>query len=261
MAQSNRKQTMERLQKRTSGSARKRREQNAPEQVQRQYLFGDLSFLFALTIAFIVMAYINGSTLAAIYANPERSILLRVFIAAVFQFGMAGMAALFVIFHRYETLEMHGLTKERALESVGLSVCCFLPVLAVRLVRGGFSYEPFKYVPLMKEIGAAGSPNAEFGMALVFLVWGLIQGFAFIVFADKLDQWKIMRTHNPLLSPSALIVSLIFVLTVSIGQTSAAGWPERIAAFLMMYGLILVKRRTGSAAGTVVTFLLLWNMI
>ncbi|MBQ5950740.1 MAG: hypothetical protein IJL66_01120 [Lachnospiraceae bacterium] len=261
MAQSNRKQSMERLQQRHK---KKERPQDKIDRkiVTARDLFLDLALILILSITFWFTMRMNAGAVSAILQNPERSLLVRSAVLCLFQAGMAGLAALYVMFHRYETVRDHGVFwGEKTPLALGLSVLCFVPVLLVRIMEGGFSVSPFKRVPLMDEVAANTDGTAAVVMALVFLVFGLVQGLAYVVFADKVNAKFPKRIASlSWLSWGALAGAALFVWMSSVWIGFIPSVASGIAAFLMMFGLLTVRDLTGCSWGVIGVILLLWNM-
>lgn len=261
MAQSNRKQSMERLQQRHK---KKERPQDKIDRkiITARDLFLDLALILILSITFWLTLRINAVAVSSIATNPETTLLGRAGVVCLFQAGMAGIAALFVMFHRDETLRDHGVFwGEKSPQALGFSVLCFVPVLLARLAEGGFSLSPFKRVPLMDEVAANTDGTAAVVMALVFLVFGLVQGLAYVVFADKVNAKFPKRIASlPWLSWGALAGAALFVWMSSVWIGFIPSVVSGIAAFLMMFGLLTVRDLTGCSWGVIGVILLLWNM-
>lgn len=248
------------LRNQQKNAPRRKYENIPPEVLERHQRTTDLSFIGMISVAFFAVYLLNEGMIYAIYGNPAHSLMIRLAVAAVLQLGAVGLAPIISMLRRYETLGDHGIQREGMGRAIALSLLCFLPVAVARFIaNGSLTYDPFHRLFLAQELLNAGFPNSEYGMLVLVLVWGLLQGLGYLVLTDKINARFPMG--NFWLDMGALISGIWLVLTGSMSALSFFTPIECAASFLMMYCLMLVRKRTGNGLGVMAVFFFLWNMV
>ena len=202
----------------------------------------------------------------AVYSGPLRDYILdgsvpvlpRLLVNAGFQFGLAGLGISIVCLLRCERFSKFGLVRKNAIKSILLTILCFLPYIICVFAFGQFEgYAPFSIL-VTKDVLAAGLPVAVLGMAIIIIVWGFFEGFNYAVIADKINARY--PTKHEWLDIGALVCALVCLLFHPI-STSAAGIADMITTFAAIYGMLIVKKKTGCAWGCVFAFCFIWNAI
>ena len=94
------------------------------------------------------------------------------------------------------------------------------------------------------------------GMLVIALVWGFFEGFNYVVISDKIN--KRYPTNKRWLDWGALTCAIICILFHPF-NTSILGLIEIASVFVLIYGMLLVKKHTNNAFGSIFIFLFLWN--
>ena len=138
------------------------------------------------------------------------------------------------------------------------TVLCFVPSICCTVASGQFhGYQPFSII-ITGDVIAGGIPFSILGMALIAVVWGFFEGFNYAVISEKINRRY--STKNPWLDYGAITCGIICVLFHPI-SVSFWGIVEIITCFAAIYGMLLVKKRTGNAWGCVFAFCFIWNAI
>lgn len=93
---------------------------------------------------------------------------------------------------------------------------------------------------------------------IITIIWGFFEGFNYAVISEKINQRY--PSQNQWLDFGAItcaIVCLFFhPFTISFW-----GILEMITAFIAIYGMLIVKKKTGNAWGCVFAFCFIWNAL
>ena len=192
------------------------------------------------------------------YVFGAAPLLLRTVFMALIQFGLAGLGITIVCLLRKESFASHGLRMKGLLPAVALSFLCFAPHFIFMIVTGDFKgYLPFQGVKLTSEVLARGFPLNVLGMIPIIAAWGFFEGFNYAVLADKLNQRY--PPTSMWLNWGAIAGAVFCVLIHGAIGITPAGILEMLTVLLLIYGLLVVKERTGNAWGCVFVFLFMWN--
>ena len=101
-------------------------------------------------------------------------------------------------------------------------------------------------------------PFSILGMALIVLVWGFFEGFNYVVICDKINRRY--PTTNEWLDYGAITCAIMCILFHPF-STSFWGIVEIITTVIAIYGMLMVKKKTGNAWGCVFAFCFIWNAI
>ena len=139
----------------------------------------------------VVLAFFAMASLSVPFVNP----LLRrghglpgVFLAALYQFVIEGLAPLTLMWLRRERFSDYGLTRQNLGLSLGFGlVLSVIYDLALSWNAGALLWIPFRRQPAARMSLAVGFPLALSGLAITVLVWGFLEGFFGIYFAKKVN--------------------------------------------------------------------------
>lgn len=185
-------------------------------------------------------------------------ILLRVLLAAAFQFGLAGLGITIVSIMRKESFRSHGLRIKGILPSIGLCSLCFIPYIVFMLVTDQLTgYLPFQSVWTTKEVLASGFPSNIAGILITATAWGFFEGFNYVVISDKIN--KLYPGKNKWLNWGAIICAVFCVLIHGAVGVTAESIVEMLSIMIIIYGMLIAKEFTGNAWGCVFIFVFLWN--
>jgi len=220
----------------------------------------DLNVIISITLAVLIVYICFGSQIMAFIRNPEVPLLLRTFVAAFFQWGIAGMGITVVILYRKEGFIGFGLKKTNLLKTIALSILTLVPYIIFILATNSFSdYLPFKRVIVTKEWLEMGFPYNIFGMSIIAIVWGFFEGFNYVVISHKVNT--LYPPKSMWLNWGAITCGIVCLLLHLMAGVSIYGLIEGLAVFIIIYGMLIVKDYTKNAWGCILIFLLFWNAI
>ena len=119
------------------------------------------------------------------------------------------------------------------------------------------TYLPFQSISLTKEILASSFPTNILGYLLISLIWGFWEGFNYVVISMKINL-RYPR-QNKKIDLGALICALICLLVHGMIGLDATSLFEAIAVFILIYGMLVIQKRTGNAWSCILVFCFFWN--
>lgn len=185
-------------------------------------------------------------------------VLSRVFIMAIFQYGLAGLGITIVSIIRKENFIDHGLRFQGIFTAIVLSSLCFIPNIIFQLItKQTTNYFPFQSVLTTKEVLISGFPTNIIGMAITAIIWGFFEGFNYVVISDKIN--KRYPSNKTWLNYGAIVCAIMCILIHGAVSFKLEGFIEMSTILIIIYGILMVKEFTGNAWGCVFVFLFLWN--
>lgn len=176
------------------------------------------------------------------------------------QFAISGLGISIVCLIRKQRFRDFGLNTKNLIPALLLSLLCCVPELTYYLARGYVSgWCPFQEVNTTAEVLASTFPSNIIGFLITALFWGFFEGFNYVVIRDKISM----------LSPSkyrffdwgALVCAVMCILIHgAVGVTPEAVF-EMAATFILIYGMLIVRKETGNAWGCILIFFVYWNAI
>lgn len=225
---------------------------------QQKRLDSDLLLILGITLFVLGIFMTFNRQIVSVFTDPSLPVLIRVGFAAVFQFGLSGLGITFVTLLRKESFLSHGLQEKGLLVSVLLCIACFAPYgFFLVLTHQVTSYLPFQSVITTQEILASNFPINFIGMLITATAWGFFEGFNYVVISDKIN--KRYPSSNKFLNWGAISCAVICILIHGAVGVTLEGVIEMVTILLIIYGMLLVKEKTGNAWGCVVLFILFWN--
>lgn len=159
---------------------------------------------------------------------------------------------------RKERFTCFGLTGKNIFKAIIWTIICFVPSILYVFLSGQFNgYQPFSIL-ITDDVIASGIPVSILGMALIVLVWGFFEGFNYVVICDKINRRY--PATNQWLDYGAVICAIVNILFHPF-STSFWGVVEIITTFIAIYGMLMVKKKTGNAWGCIFAFCFIWNAI
>ncbi len=191
-------------------------------------------------------------------SNASIHILVRTFLSAIIEFGVAGLGITIVCISRKESFMKYGLNSKKVIRTILLSVLMFIPNIIFSIVTGeAANYMPFQEVWVTKEVLSAAIPVNVIGMLMIAIAWGFFEGFNYVVIADKINTcWP---SSNKWLDWGAIVCAIMCMLIHGIVGVSLGGIIEMLTVFIIIYGMLMVRKFTGNAWGCVFIFVFLWN--
>ncbi|GHU68522.1 hypothetical protein AGMMS49983_21270 [Clostridia bacterium] len=225
---------------------------------EQKKLNTDLWIIVIASMLALVFYIIFQSGITNTIQDSNVNILLRVLLGAAFQFGTAGLGITIVSVLRRESFISHGLRVRGVLPSVLLCVLCFVPYVIFALTTGQASgYLPFQMVWTTEEVLASGFPANAAGMLITAAAWGFFEGFNYVVISDKIN--KRYPSKNRWLNWGAIVSAILCILIHGAVGVNLASIIEMFSIMIIIYGMLIVRERTGNAWGCVFIFVFLWN--
>lgn len=216
----------------------------------------DLWIIFVATVLFYGIFAIFGKRMMDFVSNEQIPIFQRLLFASSIQYGIAGLGITVVCVLRKQSFASFGLRKEGAIRAIVGTILCCVPYIVFLFLSGRFEgYQPLGIL-LADDILKAGVLFSFFGMLLIAVVWGFFEGFNYVVVCDKINQRY--PNKNRWLDYGALLCAIICLLM----HPFSLSFPdiiEAITSFIIIYGMLIVKRETNNAWGCVFAFLFIWN--
>ncbi len=231
------------------------KKQLTPEQ---KHLDTDLWIISLVTFSVFLLYAATGKELMTFVADHNISVVPRLLVNAAVQFGISGLGITIVCILRREAFTQFGLKQENTLKAVIGTILCFVPNICYVFASGSFGgYQPFSIL-ITGDVIASGLPFSIIGMAVIAGVWGFFEGFNYVVICEKINRRY--HANHPWLDYGAITCALICILFHSI-STSFWGIMEMLTTFIAIYGMLMVKKKTGNAWGCVFAFCFIWNAL
>ena len=225
---------------------------------EQKRLDTDIWIISLVTFGVFIVYSIIGSQLMNFVKNSDISVIPRLFLNAIVQFGVAGLGITIVCIFRKEKFTQYGLTKKNIGKTIVGTVICFLPSVCYIIASGQFKgYQPFNIL-ITGDVIASDIPISILGMALIVVVWGFFEGFNYAVICEKINRRY--PSNNEWLDYGAITCAIICILFHPF-SFSFWGIIEIITTFVAIYGMLIVKKKTENAWGCVFAFCFIWNAL
>ncbi len=235
---------------------KKRQEEKKELTLEQKKLDTDL-WIIAIVSGIVYMCYAMFSKeLSLFMKNVDIHVLLRLLVVAGFQYGLAGLGITIVCIIRRLSFRSFGLVKNNFFKAIIGTILCFVPYILFRVISGQFTrYQPFS-VLMTEEVLQSSVPVSIIGMIIIALAWGFFEGFNYAVVSDIIN--KRYPSKKWWIDIGAIVCSIMCVVFHPF-NTSFLGLMEILVNIVAIYGMLLVKKKTGNAWGCVFAFCLIWN--
>ncbi len=197
-----------------------------------------------------------GHDLMRFCRDSSISVWPRLFAAAAVEYGVAGLGVTLVCLFRRESFASYGLKKENALKAIAGALICFIPFVLFRILSGQFEgYEPLS-VMVSSDLHKAGIISTVIGTLIIGLVWGFFEGFNYAVIAEVISRRY--PTEHKLFDWGVLVSALMGILFHPI-HFDTLGIIDLTVTFIALYGMLMIRKRTGNSWGCVFAFIFIWN--
>ena len=220
------------------------------------WIIGIVSFLALGSVVFAMQNGMNGFV-----GDRSIPIVLRVLVIGLCgQFAISGLDISIVCLIRKQRFRDFGLNTKNLIPALLLSLLCCVPELTYYLVRGYVSgWFPFQGVNTTAEVLASTFPSNILGFLITALFWGFFEGFNYVVIRDKISMLSPSRYR--FFDWGALVCAVMCILIHgAVGITPEAIW-EMLSTFILIYGMLIVRKETGNAWGCILIFFVYWNAI
>ena len=221
----------------------------------------DLWIIFLISMLSLGIYMIFGSEINGIAYNPDINIALRVlFMGGLFQFGLAGLGITVVSIMRKESFFAYGLQSKKLVLTLALSALCCAPDFIYNLIAGNVhAWFPFSDVNFTYEVVESRFPFNIVGMLIIAICWGFFEGFNYVVISDKISERYPSKSR--FWDWGAFICAIMcIVVHGAIGVTPDA-IIEMLCTMFLIYGMLMVRKKTGNAWGCVLIFFVYWNAL
>lgn len=204
---------------------------------------------------------IFNSKINGIAYNSNINIVLRVlFMGGLFQFGLAGLGISVVSIMRKESFFSYGLHSKKLVLTLVLSALCCIPDFVYNLIAGNVhAWFPFSDVNFTYEVVRSSFPLNIVGMLIIAICWGFFEGFNYVVIADKISERY--PSKNRFWDWGAFVCAIMCIIVHgAIGVTPDA-IIEMLCTIFLIYGMLMVRKKTGNAWGCVLIFFVYWNAL
>ncbi|HKM22781.1 MAG TPA: hypothetical protein VJZ01_12165 [Lachnospiraceae bacterium] len=220
----------------------------------------DLWIIVICSVAVLLVFSLNQIKIMSIVKDTSVPILLRVLMTAAMQFGLAGFGISVVALIHRESFLIHGLKLKGALLSVALCVACYVPNIIFMFVTKQIdSYLPFQSVWTTKEVLASGFPVNAVGMLITATAWGFFEGFNYVFISDVINERY--PSKNKWINWGAISCAIFCILIHGAIGVTPEGIIEMLTVMFLIYGMLIVRERTGNAWGCVAVFVFIWNAL
>ena len=221
----------------------------------------DLWIILIIAVLNLTIYMILNSKINRIAYNPDINIILRVlFVGGLFQFGLAGLGISIVSIIRKESFFAYGLHSKKLVLTFVLSVLCCVPDFIYNLVVGNVhTWFPFSDVNFTDEVLKSSFPINIVGMLIIAICWGFFEGFNYVVISDKISER--FPSRNRYWDWGAFVCAVMcIVVHGAIGITPDA-IIEMLCTIFLIYGMLMVRKKTENAWGCVLIFMVYWNAL
>jgi hypothetical protein len=190
--------------------------------------------------------------------DTSTPVLLRLLSIAFLQYSGAGLGITIVCIWRREPFTSYGLNRKNILTAILLSCLMYIPHLVLTFTSHNWhGYFPFQSVWTTNEILTSGLPTIIAGMVITATAWGFFEGFNYVVIRDKINIC--LPTKYWWLDWGAIICAVMCILIHGMVGITPDDILEMLSVFIIIYGSLVVRKKTGNSWGLVFTFIFLWN--
>lgn len=220
----------------------------------------DLNIIIYATLIPLIIYLIFGNDIMNFAKTSEMNIWLRFIPVMLIQFSLAGLGSLIVICYRKEELKEYGLVKNNFFKTIILSLVVCIPSMIFLLVNNEInSYLPLKGCFFTSLFLNPNYPTNILGYILIAFVWGIVEGFNYVVISKKINERYISK--NKWLNYGAIVCGIVCVLIHGMVGLDLYTIFEALTTFIIIYGMLIVKEKTNNAWGCIFIFLFFWNAI
>ena len=218
----------------------------------------DLNIIAILTILSFIGYILFQKQILDFSHQTEFPIWIRLLFLATLQFCVAGLGTNVVMIRRKESWKQYGLLAKHFLPTLIQTATICLPLLLFLISRGQIhSYLPFQSILIAKEILTSPFPTNVLGFLFTALVWGFWEGFNYVVIANKINCRY--PSHHTWLDYGAFTCALICLIIHGMLGLSIHAILESLSVFILIYGMLVIQKKTGNAWGCIFIFLFIWN--
>ena len=220
----------------------------------------DLNIILISMAIPLVLFIVFGNAIMEFCKDISINIWARFIPLMLIQFGLAGFGCVIIMLYRKEHFWDYGLIKPRFLQTAVMSAVVCIPAFIFMLVNNEIdSYLPLQGCLHTREFLSCTFPVNALGYALTTLVWGFFEGFNYVVISQKIND----RYHggSKYINYGAIACGIICILIHGMIGIDLYTIFEALTTFILIYGMLMIKEKTGNAWGCILIFILFWNAI
>lgn len=217
----------------------------------------DIAIILSIsTIAAAVYIAFEGSIMD--YGRDlSHPLLLRCLPVFIIQFGMSCLGILIVLIKNKESLSDYGLVKSNVLLSIiGCALVSLPTILFLWITNDIHGFLPFQGMFLTKEILQVSFPLNIVGYLMIAFIWGVGEGLFYVILADKINAGKRPKS---IWNFGAFVCAMIALAIHGMIGVDLKILAEDLVTFILMYGSLVIREKTGNAWGNILIFFVVWN--
>lgn len=219
----------------------------------------DIAIILAVSFVSAALYIALGGMIMDYGRDLSRPLLFRFLPVFLIQFGMSCLGVVIVLLKNKEKLSEHGLIRKNSLQSLIGCLAASVPTVIFLFVTNDIhGFLPFQGMFLTKEILHASIPLNVLGYLLIALTWGFGEGLFYVVLADKINR---IHTPKKFWNAGAFICAMISIAIHGMIGFDILSLCEALTTFILMYGSLVIRRRTGNAWGNILIFFVVWNAL
>ena len=220
----------------------------------------DLNIILISMAIPLVLFIVFGNAIMEFCKDISVNIWARFIPLMLIQFGLAGFGCVIIMLYRKEHFRDYGLIKPRFLQTAVMSAVVCIPAFIFMLVNNEIdSYLPLQGCLHTREFLSCTFPVNALGYALTTLVWGFFEGFNYVVISQKInDRYP---GGSKYINYGAIACGIICILIHGMIGIDLYTLFEALTTFILIYGMLMIKEKTGNAWGCILIFILFWNAI
>lgn len=212
----------------------------------------DLGIIFAFLPLSMPLFLLFGN-----YIN-NNSNFTSIVLLSIIEFCAAGLGAFVVMFIRKESFSDYGIRKENTKKSIVFTLSFIaIMVLLNSIDAGGLVYFPMRNHTTLKYSLSLLFPLNLIGIMLTYLIWGLIEGFYYVVILKKIED-ILPKASNPWFSLAPIVFYLYnFIIHYSIrtfieGRTYEFSLIGELTSLILAYAMIMPRKITNNSWGSLI---------
>lgn len=219
----------------------------------------DIAVILAISIISAALYLTLGEKIMDYGRDLSHPLFLRFLPVLLIQFGMSCLGILIVLVKNREKLSAYGLVRKHIWQSLFGCLLVSVPTVAFLFATNDLhGFLPFQGMFLTKEILGAPLPLNVIGYLVIALTWGFGEGLFYIVLADKIN---LLYQPGRFFDRGAFVCAVIAVLIHGMIGFDFVTILETLATIILMYGSLVIHRRTGNAWGNILIFFVVWNAL
>lgn len=218
----------------------------------------DLNIILISMAVPLVIFIFYGKAIMDFCKDTSNNIWLRFIPLMLIQFGLAGLGCVIVMLYRREHFRDYGLVKPGFIKAALLSAAVCIPAFIFMLLNNEVdSYLPMQGCLLTREFLLCSFPANVLGYGLTILIWGFFEGFNYVVIAKKINE-RYLST-SIWINYGAIVCGAICILIHGMIGLDLYTLFEALTSFIIIYGMLVIKEKSGNAWGCILIFVLFWN--